>query len=458
MIRRVVALTVLLSAAVVLAASPTLAHAASPTVAVLPFRDLSGQKASVGEAIRESVTSDLKNVRTIRVVERGALDHVLAEQSLQTQRADLDPTSLVKLGKLLGASMMVTGAYQRDAHRVRLTARFVAVETGEIVGTAKVDGDEGDFLRLQDRVTAELLRSAGIKAPEAHSIAARARPHMKSMHAVELYGDAVVEPDDGKRSDLLRQALAEEPGYAYAAADLAALETRMRGYAKTADAAKEAEAKARRAQIAAEHDPLTRARLQIQGMGALMVARRYHEVQTEARAIIANPATAELIGNARVDEMAAFNLLQADRLLQQHDAILRDGELFMKKFPTSMLFSSAQGIVEREIAERRREDEARAKVPEKLAEMRDAQRWNPCAYARIYAHAGQHREAQRLFTACLAVGAEDEVRVVEELVRTDVSCGDFVAARRHLARLDGHNEPNVSSRRNNLLNQIPTDD
>ena len=52
----------------------------------------------------------------------------------------------VKVGKLLGASLIVTGAYQRGGSSVRLTARFVKVETGEVVGTAKVDGATSDFL------------------------------------------------------------------------------------------------------------------------------------------------------------------------------------------------------------------------------------------------------------------------------------------------------------------------
>jgi TolB-like protein len=47
----------------------SLAHAAAPpTVAVLPFVDLSGHGRSVGEAIRETVTTDLRAVAGLRVV------------------------------------------------------------------------------------------------------------------------------------------------------------------------------------------------------------------------------------------------------------------------------------------------------------------------------------------------------------------------------------------------------
>ena len=132
--------------------APALARAGQ-TVAVLPFRDLAGAKASVGEAIRETVTSDLKDVPGLQVLERGFIDKIIAEQKLHGQ-GDVDPATSVKIGKLLGATLLVAGAYQRAGTTVRLTARFVRVETGEIVGTAKVDGPATDFLMLQDQVTA----------------------------------------------------------------------------------------------------------------------------------------------------------------------------------------------------------------------------------------------------------------------------------------------------------------
>src|SRR4029077_7278274 len=90
-----------------------------------------------------------------------------------------------------------------------------------------------EFLRLQDRVTAELLRSAGM-ASHAQKVTQRARPSLKSMRTLELYGDAVVADNDEKRVELLKLAVAEDAGFTYAAADLAALEKRMKMYEKLA--------------------------------------------------------------------------------------------------------------------------------------------------------------------------------------------------------------------------------
>src|SRR5688572_13032138 len=125
------------------------AVSAAPTIAVMPFRDLTGAAPLIGEAISETVTIDLKQLGALRVIERRQLDKALAELKLQGRRSDLDPSSAAKLGKLLGASLIVLGGYQRASNNVRLTARFVAVETGEVIGAAKIDGPETEMLRLQ---------------------------------------------------------------------------------------------------------------------------------------------------------------------------------------------------------------------------------------------------------------------------------------------------------------------
>ena len=127
------------------------------------------------------MTSDLKTLGGVRVVERAQLDRVLGEQHLQGA-GEVDSATAARVGKLIGATLIAVGAYQQSAADVRLTARFVQVETGEIVGTAKVDGRASDFLHLQDKVTAELLRSAGMQQHIKHDRRARARAAQVDAH------------------------------------------------------------------------------------------------------------------------------------------------------------------------------------------------------------------------------------------------------------------------------------
>src|SRR4051812_23668763 len=327
----------------------TTASAATPTVAVLPFRDLSGGKASVGEAIRETVTSDLKTLGGVRVVERAQLDKVLGEQHLQAA-GEVDAATAARVGKLTGATLIAVGAYQQSSvgpgAEVRLTARFVQVETGEIVGTAKVDGRASDFLRLQDKVTAELLRSAGMQQ-HIKKITERARAPLKSMRTLELYGDAVVAENDTKKKELLELAVAEDSSFTYAATDLAALERRMKQYEALSLKKQDEKTRTLLEDFAKEKDPQKQAMMAYNVLNALQQARRYRTLIGVARSLATGPAAASAMpGGARVDEVALYYVVLAENMLKQRDAVLHDGEDYMRRFPTSNYFAGTKAMMD----------------------------------------------------------------------------------------------------------------
>lgn len=421
----------LLPLALVFAA--TTASAATPTVAVLPFRDLSGGKASVGEAIRETVTSDLKTLGGVRVVERAQLDKVLGEQHLQA--TDVDPATAARVGKLLGATLIAVGAYQQASADVRLTARFVQVETGEVVGTAKVDGRASDFFRLQDKVTAELLRSAGM-GQHVKKITERARAPLKSIHTLELYGDALVAENDTKKKELLEAAVAEDASFTYAATDLAALEKRMKQYEALSQKKQEEKTRALLEGFAKETDPQKQALMANSVLLSLQQARRYRTLIGVARSLATGPAaSAALPGGARVDELALYYLLVAENALRQPDAVLHDGEEFMRRFPTSMYFTGAKAMMDAVIREKHEVEQGKEKVKKELADMRSEDRWNLCHVANQYQWAHQYREAQRLYHACFAVGGVDK-NALPMLIQADFMLGDWAAARKDLGELE----------------------
>jgi TolB-like protein len=413
---------------------------AAPVVAVMPFRDLSGGKNAVGEAIRETVTTDLKDVPELTVVERGAIDKILAEQHLQSSRFELDPGSTVKVGKLLGASLIVTGAYQKAAAAVRLTARFVKVETGEVVGTAKVDGAAGDFLQLQDRITVELLRSAGM-AKHMEKFARRSRPKLKSLKAVELYGDAVAETNEEKKVEILRLALNEDPTFEYAARDLDALEKRLKSFERVQRLAEDKKLDELRKQMLAETDPDKRRNLELQMAGQLMSSRRWLELRRLARTT--------KVGS----DGAAFYVVQTDYLLHDWDSLLRDGEQFLNKYPGSMYFSAIKGMLEQAIAKKRKKEDGKNTVAAELAKIDGERRWNLCQFGWVYRSHEQHAEARRFLRACLEVGTGAAKDVLGQLIVEDMECGDITQARKDLDALrqvPGNNAQSYES-------QVPAD-
>ena len=90
-------------------------------VAVMPVNDLSGTKGSAGEAIRETVTADRREVAGVKGLERDRIDQLIAAQTLAAKKTDLDAVASGRLGTLVGATMIVAGAYQRAGKTVRLT-------------------------------------------------------------------------------------------------------------------------------------------------------------------------------------------------------------------------------------------------------------------------------------------------------------------------------------------------
>jgi hypothetical protein len=276
--------------------------------------------------------------------------------------------------------------------------------------------------------------------------------------SIELYGDAVTETDDQRRSELLRSAVDADPGFVYAAKDLAALEERMRKYAATANVAQAEAARELRARIRAEQDPQKRVQLQIQALGSLVSARRYRQLVSEARAILDDPtAPPPAVGGVRLDEIAGFYLLTAEEGLKQTDALLRDGEAFMKRFPASMYFKAVESIVQRAINDRRKEEEGVKKAADEAAALSTRQRWDLCRVGRVYEQFSQHHEAQRLFRACLQAGGVDRPETIRALVQADIECGDWPAARRDLQLLEADKGEHAGQLRHNLESQIPTD-
>jgi TolB-like protein len=415
----------------------SIAHAAvAPTVAVMPFKDLSGGKGNVGEAIRETVTSDLKSVSGMRVIERGRIDQILAEQHLQANKTDLDATSTVKVGKLLGASLIVTGAYQRAASSVRLTARFVKVETAEIVGTAKVDGGTADFLRLQDKVTAELLKSAGIEQKHVQRFATRERPKLKDLKPIELYGDAVVETDDAKKKQLLVASLDADPTFTYAAHDLDALEQRLRQYDKAVRAEQDKQLREMQQQLGNENDPAAYGKVAMM-LSTLMQQRRYGVLRLQCKAL-ENSKIKAPGGAITVPEYAMSFLVQVENASMNPDGVLREGERFLARFPGSFMAPQVRQMMEMALDHKREQIEGEKEVLADVGQMSATERADLCLVASKYNAHKQFREAKRLMETCLERGRSVFPRpvAIQVLLPICLQMGDFPCVRKYLGLLE----------------------
>lgn len=156
-----------------LAAFPLLTFAKGPRVAVFDFDFAAVQKWwewdwDIGKGISDMLVTELVNDGTYRVIERKALDKILAEQDFSTSdRAN--PETAAKIGKILGVKYIIIGSIttfgtdtkqigvggvawtdkiglgkigtKKTKAKVVINARMIDVDTAEIVAVAKGTGE-----------------------------------------------------------------------------------------------------------------------------------------------------------------------------------------------------------------------------------------------------------------------------------------------------------------------------
>lgn len=113
------------------------------TIAVAGFSYTDGRASSDGNIISERFTTELINRRTLRVVEREKIERVLGELKLQNT-GSIDPESAKRVGRMLGADLLVIGGMVELQGKVlELNIRLASVESGEAVAavTGRVQKD-----------------------------------------------------------------------------------------------------------------------------------------------------------------------------------------------------------------------------------------------------------------------------------------------------------------------------
>jgi len=428
-----------------------------PTIAVMPFRDLTGKgKPHIGEAIREVVASDLKSLSGVRIVERGSLDKILKEMRVQASLKEVEDDTAAKLGKVVGASVMVIGAFQEESGQIRLTARFVRVETSEVMGSAKVDGNIKQFFRLQDRVTAELLRSSGLpQLAKQVADGSDSRPELKSMDALDVYGRAVTAETDEQKVVLLRSAVAIDQNFSYAVKDLAELEARLTKYQAEQKRLVDAQIEALRKELGSTTD---RQRIDVSTNQLLLLlerSRRLNTLRKEARLYLDGLPAGPVSG--RYFEDASRMLIMASVHLRDWDAVLRDGEAFMQRAPGSSIFETIRLMVVQGIEQKRLVAEGKQKVAQRLKEYPNLLGWDLCQLAGIYGVFQQNLEARRLYEACLRTSEKPTVQTLQSLVSADMMLGDFEAMRRHLSEAEKLDPTVGRSLRTTYSSTLPAD-
>jgi adenylate cyclase len=185
-----------------------------PSIAVLPFQNMSGdpEQEYFADGIVEEIITALSRFRSLFVIARHS------SFTYKGRAADVK-----QVGRELGARYVLEGSVRKAANRVRITGQLIDALTGVHLWADRFEGAIDDIFDLQDQVTASVVGAIAPKLEQAEIERARAKP-TENLNAYDLYLRALphcytlTKAGNDEALRLLRQAISLDPNYALAKA------------------------------------------------------------------------------------------------------------------------------------------------------------------------------------------------------------------------------------------------
>ena len=183
-----------------------------PSIAVLPFENLSGgsDQDFFADGISEDIITALSKFRWLRVMARNS------SFGFKGQAMDVRD-----IGKSLGVRYVLEGSIRRAGERVRITGQLVDASDGAHIWADRFDGVISDIFELQDQVSRDVICAIEPSLRQAEIDRARKKP-TEDLQAYELYLRAqshfhlLTDQDNQEAIRLLSLAVDRDPGYAIA--------------------------------------------------------------------------------------------------------------------------------------------------------------------------------------------------------------------------------------------------
>jgi adenylate cyclase len=128
--------------------APSLAVPDKPSIAVLPFQNMSGDPEQ--EYFADGVVEDI-----ITALSRFNSLFVIARNSSFTYKRK--PVDIKLVGQELGVRYVLAGSVRKAGGRVRLTGQLIDCATGAHIWADRFDGELHDVFELQDQITISVL-------------------------------------------------------------------------------------------------------------------------------------------------------------------------------------------------------------------------------------------------------------------------------------------------------------
>ena len=186
-----------------------------PSIAVLPFTNMSGdpEQEYFADGITEDIITELARFNSLFVIARNSSFHYKGQSP-----------KIQDVGSALGVNYVVEGSVRKSANRVRITAQLIEAATGNHVWAERYDRDLEEIFAVQDEVVREIVTAV----PGALDAAAIHHVQRKPVENLTAY-DYLIRAIQMRRQDwgsreaasLLEKVIAADPQSAYAYAHLA---------------------------------------------------------------------------------------------------------------------------------------------------------------------------------------------------------------------------------------------
>ena len=256
-----------------------------PSIAVLPFQNMSGdlEQEYFADGIVEDIITGLSQFKSL---------FVIARNSSFTYKGNA--VDIKRVGRELGVRYVLEGSVRRAGGRVRITAQLIEAAQNKHLWAEKLDGDLSDIFALQDTLTMKIVSSVSNRLEQAEIDKAGGKP-TTLLDAYDLYLKGLAlfrnERRFDKAYDLFAKAFALDPNYAAAyamAAQCLTYRQVVQGTSLSADAHAEAIRLARTAAKLALEDANAMARAA--HVLAMPFGRQYDLAKELVdRAVVLNP-------------------------------------------------------------------------------------------------------------------------------------------------------------------------
>ncbi len=192
--------------------APALVLPDRPSIAVLPFLNLSGDSAQdyFVDGVVEDVISALSRMNWLFVIARNS--------SFTYKGRAVD---VKQVGRELGVRYVLEGSLRKAANRVRITGQLIDAGTGATIWSERFEGKIDNIFDLQDQMTANVVGTIAPQLERAEIERAKHKP-TESLDAYDYYLRGMANLHQGTREaieealHLFRRAIEADPAFASA--------------------------------------------------------------------------------------------------------------------------------------------------------------------------------------------------------------------------------------------------